>query len=137
MPRDPRTEQQLADAYRDAYRHPPEDETLGRAGQALAGERVAGLQDPYTLAVETRDTSIFAARRAPGGTHVSPESCRDGLREAGARRQLAEILRAEAMLDLTDWIAAAHQHMSIVEIARLAGVSRVTVYEALRQRGLH
>lgn len=87
------------------------------------------MTDSYALAVEARDVSIFDVGSSPVAKHVSPDSCRDGLREAGARRQLAERLRNDAMLDLADWITVARTHgLEVTEIARLAGVTRQTVY---------
>lgn len=85
--------------------------------------------DPYELALETRDVSILEVGSSPVPKQVSPESCREGLREAGARRALARMLAAEAALDLADWVRAAHeQGLSVTEIARLGRLTRRSVY---------
>lgn len=82
--------------------------------------------------VTARDTSVFDTGTSPVSKRVSADDCRAGLAEASVRRQVAEALRADAMLDLTDWIRAAHAHgIAIAEIARLAGVTRQTVYTLL------
>ncbi|MGH2761397.1 MAG: helix-turn-helix domain-containing protein [Thermoleophilaceae bacterium] len=63
---------------------------------------------------------------------MNTTACRDGLRKAGAQRADAERRRAKTMADLADWTrAAAEQGISIVEIAKLSGVSRPTIYEWL------
>ena len=85
-------------------------------------------------AVATRDVDVFAT--GTSAVHkraaLTPGHCREGLTEAGTRRALAERLRAEAMLDLSGWIkAAAGVGMDKSEVARLAGVTRQTVYSAL------
>lgn len=85
--------------------------------------------DAYHTAVEDRDTSIFDAGSWPASKHVTADDCRDGLREACARRTLAEALRADAMADIATWAAAGqHAGLAIAEIARLGGVTRQTVY---------
>lgn len=83
--------------------------------------------------IAARDVDVFDTGTSPAGKKsLTPEHCRDGLAEAGTRRALAERLRAEAMLDLSDWIrAAVDAGLDKSEIARLAGVTRQTVYSTL------
>ncbi len=83
--------------------------------------------------IDTRDGSLFDGGTQPkGGVPLHPDSIAEGLALAGAQRELAGILRAEAMADLAAWIAAADRHgMPRAAIARTAGVSRTTVYAVL------
>ena len=90
------------------------------------------MTDPYRRAVEERDVGIFSVGSSPIAKTVLPDSARQGIAEAGARRALAERLRAEAMIDLADWVRAGRGvGLTISEMARLAGVTRVTVYAML------
>lgn len=81
-------------------------------------------------AVDARDVTIFGVGSSPESKGLlHPESIETGLIEAGGRRALAERLRADAMADLAAWLAAARRDgMPIARIARLAGVTRPTVY---------
>lgn len=60
---------------------------------------------------------------------ATDDDARTGLREAGVRRAAAKRDRAEAMRDIADWaqrgLAAG---LPVAEMARLAGVTRQTVY---------
>ncbi len=90
------------------------------------------MSDPYWRAVEERDRGIFEGGSSPTAKTVLPDSARQGIAEAGARRALAEQLRAEAMIDLADWCRAGRRAgLTISEMARLARVTRVTVYAML------
>lgn len=65
---------------------------------------------------------------------VHPEDARAALGEIGQVRAAGERIRAEAMLGLAAWAGPARRAgISVAEIARLAGVTRVTVYEQLRR----
>ena len=77
-----------------------------------------------------RNTEVFEAATSPTGKRgLTPDHCREGLREAGLRRHVADRLRADAMADLADWMRAARTAgISISEIAQLAGTTRQTVY---------
>jgi pyocin large subunit-like protein len=93
------------------------------------------MTDPYRRAVEERDLGIFEVGSSPTAKIVLPDSARQGIAEAGARRALAEHLRAEAMIDLADWVRAGREvGLTISEMARLAGVTRVTVYAMLGEQ---
>lgn len=71
-------------------------------------------------------------RSEMGGKVASPDSCRKGLREASARRALADRLRDEAISDLADWSRASRkQGLTVTEIAEIIGVTRPTVYALL------
>lgn len=60
------------------------------------------------------------------------EAHRAGLIAAGAKRAQAETLRAQAMAELAIWVRAGkEQGLPIAEIARLAGLTRQTVYTIL------
>jgi len=88
--------------------------------------------DPYWRAVEERDLGIFQVGSSPIAKVILPDSARQGIAEAGARRALAEHLRAEAMIDLTDWLRAGREvGLTISEMARLARVTSETVYAML------
>lgn len=66
---------------------------------------------------------------------VDPATARAELEAIGERRAAGEHVRAAAMLDLEQWAAAALEAgLTRVEIARLAGVSRTTVYAILAAR---
>lgn len=78
-----------------------------------------------------RDVSVFDRATSPNGRRgpLTPDRFREGLREAGLRRHVAERLRADAMADLADWMTAARAAgISVTEIADLAGSTRQTVY---------
>jgi len=77
-----------------------------------------------------RDTSAFETATSPRAKRgLTPDHCRAGLREAGLRRHIAERLRADAMIDLADWMRAAREAgLSVSEIAKMAGATRQTVY---------
>lgn len=63
---------------------------------------------------------------------VHPDDARQTLAQIGERRAAGERVRAEAMRDLERWApAAVEAGVTRVEIARLAGVSRTTVYAIL------
>lgn len=67
---------------------------------------------------------------------IHPEDIMAGLREAGLRRAQAERDRAEAMLDITSWaVKAQDAGLSIADVARIAGVTRPTVYALIKQVG--
>jgi DNA-binding transcriptional ArsR family regulator len=90
--------------------------------------------EPYRRAVEERDLGIFEVGSSPVAKTVLPDSARQGIAEAAARRALADRLRAEAMLDLADWLRAGHDAgLTVAEMARIAGLSRPTVYALLRE----
>ena len=96
------------------------------------------LQAQLEAAVETRDTSIFEPGSSPEhkARPLHPDSIRAGLLEAGARRQLAQRLEADATVDLIAWVRAAHEAgWEIKRIAEHAGVTRATIYAWLGPRG--
>jgi len=67
---------------------------------------------------------------------MSADDARSALAEIGERRAAGERIRANAMLDLERWAPAAlDAGLTRVEIARLAGVSRTTVYAILDADG--
>lgn len=69
---------------------------------------------------------------APGEVN-HPDSCRMALSAIRERRAASERVRAEAMLDLAVWArSAVDAGVSVVEVAQLAGVTRATVYAAMR-----
>lgn len=73
-----------------------------------------------------------SARVALGSAGASErsEDVRVGLAEAGRRRADAERARAEAMADLTRWLRRGRgAGLPVTELARLAGVTRQTVYD--------
>lgn len=79
------------------------------------------------------------SRRSPGDPQRSPgsvaERIRDDLSEAGARLLRAQNDRAEAISDITRLASQAQKAgVSIAEIARLATVTRQTVYSLIRGR---
>ena len=89
-------------------------------------------------AVEARDVGLFDAGSSPEhkGRPLHPDSIRAGLLEAGARRQLAQHLEADATVDLIAWVRAAHKAgWAIKQIAEHAGVTRATIYAWLGPRG--
>lgn len=57
------------------------------------------------------------------------------LSEAGARLVRAEVERGQAVEDIARWARLARERdlLTVTEIARIAGVSRVTVYSLLRR----
>lgn len=69
----------------------------------------------------------------PGeGAAVHVDDARRALTLVGERRAAGERIRAEAMVDLAAWARAAiAAGVTVAEVARLAGVSRVTVYALL------
>ena len=86
-------------------------------------------------AVETRDVGLFGVDSSPGRS-PHPDSILTGLLEAGARRQLAQRLKADATGELIAWVRAAHEAgWEIKRIAELAGVTRATIYAWLGSRG--
>jgi hypothetical protein len=98
-------------------------------------ERAESLLAEIEQAVEVRDTGLFGVGSSPEGRSgpLHPEAIETGLIEAGGRRALAERLRADAMVDLVAWMAVARKRkMPIAQIARLAGVTRQTVYDLTR-----
>lgn len=54
---------------------------------------------------------------------------------AGAKLAAADQARAEAMVDVEAALRASHGRMPLKEAASLAGVSRVTAYRLLEDRG--
>jgi hypothetical protein len=59
-----------------------------------------------------------------------PDDVREGLREAAQRKSDAELARADAMLDIGAWLLAGEESgLTVTELARLAGVTRQTVYD--------
>lgn len=88
-------------------------------------------------AVEARDTGLFDVGSSPEhkARPLHPDSIRTGLLESGARRQLAQRLEADATVDLTAWVRAAHEAgWEIKQIAEHAGVTRATIYAWLGSR---
>lgn len=84
-------------------------------------------------AVEQRDFSIYGSIGPAFALPLTADEIADGLELAGARRQLAEELRAEAMTEVDEWIEVAiDAGMPIAQIARLAGISRETIYARRR-----
>jgi hypothetical protein len=84
------------------------------------------------LILTSRDVAIFGVGTSPIGKALTVESIEVGLVEAGTRRALAEALLTDAMIDIGDWVRAADTAgLPRARIARLAGVSRPTVYAAL------
>lgn len=70
---------------------------------------------------------------APGKLN-HPDDCRAALERICERRAAGERIRAEAMADLAVWIPAAlAAGLTVSEVARLAGVTRQTVYDTLRR----
>lgn len=83
-----------------------------------------------------RDTGVFDGATSPTAKRVTADQCREGLREAGLRRHVADRLRADAMADLADWMTAARAAgIPITEIAALAGTTRQTVYTLTGEDG--
>lgn len=85
-------------------------------------------------AVEMMDESWLSQGSSPIGKDLGPvpemrrETITRGLIESGARRAIAERHRANAVLDLADWVRAARaEGMSLRHIARLAQVSPTLV----------
>jgi len=69
----------------------------------------------------------------PGGTVVEPDTIRQELQWCSDRRAAGERIRAEAMHDLAGWLQHGKRAgLDIKEMARLAGVTRQTVYALLR-----
>lgn len=91
------------------------------------------MSDAIEQAIARRDVELFAAPTNPGnrsGPH-HPDNVRAGLIEAGARRQLADLLGRDASRDTADWARAARRldpPISITEIARLTRATRAAVY---------
>lgn len=87
------------------------------------------------LAIDSRDTTLFGVGALPKrGVPVRPETIAEALELAGAQRQIAEALRREAMQSLDAWMGVAlEMGMPLAQVAKLAGVTRATVYA--RQRG--
>lgn len=83
-----------------------------------------------------RDTRVFDRAASPTARRgLTPDHCREGLREAGLRRHVADRLRADAMADLADWMRAAREAgIAISEIAELAGATRQTVYTLTQEQ---
>lgn len=84
------------------------------------------------IAIATLDTDIFDAATSPTGRRrgLLPGEVEQGLDEAGTRLHVARRLAANAAADLADWARAAQDTgMEIKETARLAGVSRQTIYD--------
>lgn len=87
------------------------------------------------LAVSARDTTVFDVGSHPKGP-PHPDTAREGLREVGDRRAVAQALVADASQDLAAWIAYAKRAgLSAIEIADLAGITRQSVYDTLRHTG--
>lgn len=94
---------------------------------------IDALQREMATAVDHRDVGIFEVGGAPSAS-PHPDSIRVGLIEAGARRQLADRLKADASMDLAAWCRAAHEAgISISEMSRLSGASRPAIHEWLGQ----
>lgn len=77
---------------------------------------------------------VAAARRAdPTGRPAAtphPDDVRAALAALGERIAAAAQIHAEAMQDLGAWIQVADEAgVSVSEVARLAGVSRPTIYQ--------
>lgn len=88
-------------------------------------------------ALATLDTAVFDAGTSPRGRRRDAllREIEHGLDEAGTRLALARRLAAGAAADLADWAAEAEREgVSVVEIARRAGVTRQTVYDWRAQR---
>ena len=92
------------------------------------------------LVLASRDFDVFGVASSPRHKHVGGdlanaadrENIEVGLIEAGTRRALAQLLAADAMIDIADWIRVADDAgMPRKRIAQLAGVSRPTVYAVL------
>ncbi len=92
------------------------------------------------LVLTSHDIDVFGVGSSPRHKHVGRdlsnpadrENIEVGLIEAGTRRALAQLLAADAMIDITDWIRVADEAgMPRKRIADLAGVSRPTVYEII------
>lgn len=109
-------------------------ETLARViGSAGQHPEVSDLRAEMEWAITNRATDIFDTPTNPGDGRFPhhPDNVRAGLIEAGARRQLADLLGRDASLDTADWVRAARQltpPLSITEISRLTGATRKAVY---------
>jgi hypothetical protein len=68
-------------------------------------------------------------------TAPHPDDARLALTLIGERRSAAARELQACAIDLGDAATRAHGVLTVAEMARLAGVSRVTVYEAMRARG--
>lgn len=82
------------------------------------------------LSIAARDTSIFGIEAAPKTGVVSHvDDVRAALELGAAQRELATTLHRDATAALIEWVRAADEVIDDrSEIARLAGVSRVTLY---------
>lgn len=85
-------------------------------------------------AINRRDTEMFGVGGPPGDAPQHPRSPRVGLIESGARRRLADALKADASADLAAWCrAAVEAGLTKVEISELSGASRTAIDRWLEQ----
>jgi hypothetical protein len=113
-------------------------------GGPLVSEHIARLLAERKLMLASRDVDVFGVGSNPRGKHLGRdlsnaagcENIEVGLVEAGTRRALAQLLGADAMIDVTDWVRIADEAgMPRKRIAELAGVSRPIVYGIIRHAG--
>jgi DNA invertase Pin-like site-specific DNA recombinase len=70
----------------------------------------------------------------PTATAPDLDACRRGLREAARRRERADRLKAKANAELAELIRQGLElELPVTEIARLAGLSRWSVYDFLKR----
>lgn len=79
--------------------------------------------------------SMAEGRRIP----AHPDDVRAGLSEAGQRLEAARLATEDALADIAAWLVAGREiEIDIAEMARLATISRPTVYKMLREElGIH
>lgn len=81
----------------------------------------------YTYAVDEGEWVVAAAT-----DKLRQDEARAALGEAGERRSEAERLRAAAMLDTETWVRRGRDAgLSISEMARITGLTRVSIYALL------
>jgi hypothetical protein len=97
----------------------------------LSDQDIAAAMEGIELTLQMRETGIFGVSTSPEGAQRLPgtRECEEGMLEAGARVKLAELLRAEAMVDLAAWVrTGVLLGIPKRRAATLGGISRGTVY---------
>lgn len=87
------------------------------------------LREQLDEAVGRRDLELFASGGPPReGLPAIPDQVRVGLIESGARRRLADALKADASMDLAAWCrVAVDAGLTKVEISELSGATRPAI----------